>query len=214
MRLVVFDLDGTLLYTLVDLTNAVNIGLSHAGLATIDERRMRDIIGRGAEYMVSQACGDVDEAVYREVFEVYSAHYHEHFADNTSVYAGVTDILDYLASRGVAVGVFSNKNDRAVKLLCEKHFGSRVQWAIGRQRGGASKPDPFGLLDIMQQCGVDASQTVYVGDSTVDIHTAGNAGVRCACLDWGYNDHDKLVACGAQHIASSAQQLIDILSDM
>ncbi len=213
MKLVVFDLDGTLLYTLVDLAKAVNVGLAHCGMDTIDESRVRDIIGRGAERMIADACGHSGDEVYQQAFEAYSAYYHTHYADNTYAYSGVDYMLQSLYDQGISVGVYSNKNDRAVKLLCAKHF-SEIEWAVGRVRGGVAKPDPVGLLDIMQKCGADTSNTLYVGDSTVDIDTANNAGVRCICLDWGYNDRDKLVAHGAQYIASTAQQLLDILSSM
>lgn len=213
MKLVVFDLDGTLLHTLVYLANAVNEGLVSQGLPTVNQVQLRSMVGNGAENLCARASGHRDDYVYEQVFDIYAKHYHIHYADNTYAYDGVAEVLDYLASRGVAIGVYSNKNDRAVKLLCDKHF-PQVQWAVGRQRGGVAKPDPVGLLYIMNQCEADSTNTVFVGDSTVDMDTASNGGVPCISVDWGYNDRDKLVGYGATCIASTAQQLIDILSSM
>lgn len=213
MKLVVFDLDGTLLHTLVDLTNAVNAGLVAQGLPTVTESQLRVMVGNGSEQLIARASGHQYDDVYDAVYEVYSMQYHTHYADNTYAYDGVHMVLDSLVSSGVAIGVYSNKNDRAVKLLCDKHF-PEAQWAMGRHRGGVAKPDPVGLLAIMQQCGADSTNTVFVGDSTVDIDTAKNGGVPCVCVDWGYNDRDKLVAHGATHIASSAEQLLDTLRGM
>ncbi len=213
MILVVFDLDGTLLHTLVDLANAVNEGLVSQGLPTVTQAQLRSMVGNGAENLCARASGHSGDSVYEQVFDTYAKHYHIHYADNTYAYDGVAEVLDSLANRDVAIGVYSNKNDRAVKLLCDKHF-SHIRWAVGRQRGGVAKPDPVGLLYIMNQCGADSTNTVFVGDSTVDIDTAANASVPCISVDWGYNDREKLVEHGATHIASSAQQLIDILSSM
>lgn len=214
MKLVVFDLDGTLLNTIVDLTNAMNVGLVAGNLPTITPQELRDMVGNGTGRMAARACGQSSGQLYDTVSKHYAMHYLQHFTDNTHPYDGVIEVLDYLASRGVAVGVFSDKVDSAVKQLCSMHFGSRVQWAIGKYNDILSKPNTYGLVEIMDNCGADRSNTVFVGDSTVDIATARNGGVPCVCVDWGYNDHAKLVECGATTIASTAQQLLDILSNM
>ncbi len=214
MKLVVFDLDGTLLHTLVDLTNAVNVGLVAEGLPTVTVPQLRRMVGNGAEQLIARASGIEDGEQYKRIFDLYSSHYHDHYADNTYPYDGVEDMLASLVQAGIAIGVFSNKNDRAVKLLCDKHFADSVQWAVGRQRGGIAKPDPFGLLDIMQQCGADSSNTLFVGDSIVDIATASNGNVPCICVDWGYNDVSQLTNGGATQIASSTDELLQMILGM
>ncbi len=141
-------------------------------------------------------------------------YYLQHFAEHTHPYSGVIDVLDYLANRGVAVGVFSDKVDCAVVKLCDMHFGNRIQWAIGKRGDNIAKPNTYGIVEIMDNCGADITNTVFVGDSTVDIDTARNAHVPCICVDWGYNDRETLVEHGAQCIVSTAQQLLDKLSSM
>lgn len=214
MKLVVFDLDGTLLHTLVDLTNAVNVGLGHVDLPTVTEQQLRAMVGNGAEQLIARASGHSGDDIFSTVYSMYNQYYNDHYADNTYPYDGVIALLDSLAGRGISVGVFSNKNDKAVKLLAERHFGNRVQWAIGTEQGVAYKPDPFGLIDIMQRCGADNSNTVYVGDSIVDIATASNGGVPCICVDWGYNDIAQLLEGGAECIVSTTGQLLQQLLSM
>ncbi len=214
MKLVVFDLDGTLLNTIVDLTNAMNAGLVAANLPTITPQQLRDMVGNGTGRMAARACGQSSGLLYDTISKHYAEYYLQHFTENTVPYSGVIDVLDYLASRGVAVGVFSDKIDSAVKQLCTMHFGSRIQWAIGKYNDILSKPNTYGLVEIMASCGADTTNTVFVGDSIVDIATAANGGVHCVCVDWGYNDNAKLVECGATNIASTPQQLLDILSTM
>lgn len=208
-RLVVFDLDGTLLDTLTDLTNAVNYALSQFGFAQHCNSEIRNMIGNGAEILISRALPCDKQELKEQTFDLYSTYYDNHLLDNTLPYKGMVEVLTALRSNGIEVGVYSNKNDNQLKRLCETLLKDNYNYAVGRQRGGPRKPDPFGLLDIMHKCGADAQHTVFVGDSTVDIDTAKNGNVPCISVDWGYNDRIKLQQHGAQCIVSTPEHLLN-----
>lgn len=210
-KLVVFDLDGTLFNTLADLTNAVNYAMSTVQARQFEQSEVRRMIGNGAEILISRALPYDKQHLLDEAYNTYSNYYDNHLLDNTTVYEGIPQLLDTLHSNGITVGVFSNKADKQVKLLCDTLLSGKVDYAVGRQKGGARKPDPFGLLDIMQRSGADSKHTVFVGDSTVDIDTAANGNVPCISVDWGYNDHPQLVEHGANIIVSNAHQLLEAL---
>lgn len=214
MKLVVFDLDGTLLNTIEDLTIAMNVGLTAGNLPAITPEQFRDIIAHGTGRLSARTCGQSQGLLYDTVSQNYYKYYQQNFSANTRPYDGIMDMLHYLVERGVTIAVFSGKDDKPVKQLCQQHFGDIVQWAIGKYDDVFVKPNAYGLVDIMNRCGADSTNTIFVGDTTIDIDTAASCGVPCVCVDWGYNDKCTLVEQGATHIASSAEQLIDILSTM
>lgn len=211
IQLVVFDLDGTLLNTLQDLTNAVNHAVALAGVAPYSCEQVRRMIGDGAEILLRRALGKDKEHLVDSIYQQYSQYYDANLYHNTRPYDGIVDCLKVLKQQGIKIGVFSNKADNQVKALCNDMLQGLVDYTVGRQHKGERKPNPFGLLDIMRQSGIDSNHTVFVGDSTVDIDTAHNGNVPCISVSWGYNDKEQLLAYGAQAVADNSQQLLDLL---
>lgn len=209
---VIFDLDGTLLNTLGDLTAAVNHGLAACGLPLHTEAEVRTYIGDGVKALIERACpADADEATRAAVLAEYLPYYAAHNMDFTVPYEGVLDILADLRRRGIKTAVVSNKHDPGVQALCAHYFGGLLDAAVGGGDARPLKPAPDGVLYAMKQLGVAPDEVWYVGDSTIDVVTARNAGVKCAAVSWGFHDRDRLVAEQPAALADNAAQLRDVL---
>ena len=192
---VIFDLDGTLLNTLGDLTAAVNHGLTAHGFPTHTEAEVRTYIGDGVRELIARACPpDTDEATQAVVLADYLTYYAAHNADLTVPFDGVPTLLDALKQAGVRMAVVSNKHDSGVQALCARFFGEYLELAVGADGTRPLKPAPDCLLYAMEQLGVAPEHTWFVGDSVPDVQTARAAGVKCAAVTWGFQDRDRLVA--------------------
>ncbi|MBQ5824964.1 MAG: HAD family hydrolase, partial [Clostridia bacterium] len=209
---VIFDLDGTLLNTLDDLTDSVNYALSSLGypVRTSDEVRM--MVGNSVIYLIEQA---LPEGTEKEQFERCLAAFEEHYKTNmrnkTAPYGGVEQMLADVKSAGYKVAVVSNKPDVFTKKLVDELFGEYIPFAIGRSEDIPRKPAPDMVLYAMQRLGSDTSTTVYVGDSEVDVITSKNAGVPCIGCLWGFRDKATLEREGAEYLVSSPSELIETI---
>ena len=178
---IVFDLDGTLLDTLDDLAAAVNATLAKFALPLRTREEVRAFVGNGIVKLMERAVGSKDRADFAEIVTAFKQYYGEHCADNTKPYDGVMELLQTLKTRGVKTAVLSNKADFAVKALCEQYFDGLILTAVGEneEAGIRKKPAPDSLFAVLDELGASKAETVYVGDSEVDIQTAQNAGVDC-----------------------------------
>lgn len=206
----VFDLDGTLLDTLEDLTDSVNYMLDACGYPRRSLEFVRMAVGNGVRKLIERALPPAAAKLRTdECLSVFRAHYSENLDVKTAPYPGIMDVLDELCRRGIDVGVVSNKYDGAVKALCKKHFGARVPVAIGERPGIRRKPAPDSLLEALRTMGVEPADAVYVGDSDVDVETARNAGLKCIGVSWGFRPRQSLIAAGADAVVDDAASLID-----
>ena len=209
---VIFDLDGTLLNTLGDLTAAVNHGLTAHGFPTHTEAEVRTYLGDGVRELIARACPpDADEAARAAVLAEYLPYYAAHNADITAPYAGVMDLLTALREAGVRLAVVSNKHDPGVQALCARFFGEYLELAVGADGTRPLKPAPDCLLYAMEKLGVSPENTWFVGDSAVDVVTAHAAGVRCAAVTWGFQDRDRLAAENPTALVDTAVQLQQVI---
>lgn len=191
-RAVVFDLDGTLLNTLTDLTHAVNHVLSAHGFPLREEREIRRFLGNGAKQLIADSLPkdtdkETEEICYREYLKWYTAH----AALATAPYEGICELLEELHQRGIKTAVVSNKGDVQVKALVQKHF-PQIPIAIGEREGIRRKPHPDSVLEALRELQIPPSQAVYVGDSEVDLQTARNANLCAAAVSWGFRDEGDL----------------------
>jgi phosphoglycolate phosphatase len=209
----IFDLDGTLLNTLDDLAASVNYALRSNGLPERTKDEVRQFVGNGVGKLIERAVPYGTSAdVTSTVLATFKTYYINHSSDMTCPYDGVIEMLDTLRAHGKRVAVVSNKFDRATKELCLQYFGERVEVAIGESDTVVRKPSPDGINEAMRLLGVSASDTVYIGDSDVDILTARNAGIPCISVLWGFRDKDFLLEHGAETLADSPLALIaDVL---
>ncbi len=207
-KAVIFDLDGTLLDTLEDLKNAVNYALNERGIPaqhTVPE--MRRFFGNGILYALQQAEPDVSQEELAEVVKVFRGYYEEHCLDNTKPYAGVAELVRELKKQGFLMAIVSNKVDGAVKELAERFF-PEIPVAIGEREGIRRKPAPDTVFQAMKELGVSAEESVYVGDSEVDLATARAAGLPCISVLWGFRDRDLLVETGADCFAATPEEVL------
>ena len=210
-KAVIFDLDGTLLDTLEDLKNAVNYALNERGIPaqhTVPE--MRRFFGNGILYALQQAEPDVSQEELAEAVKVFRGYYEEHCLDNTRPYAGVAELVRELKEQGFLMAIVSNKVDGAVKELAERFF-PEIPVAIGEREGIRRKPAPDTVFQAMKELGVSAEESVYVGDSEVDLATARAAGLPCISVLWGFRDRDLLAEEGADCFAATPEEVLQNL---
>lgn len=200
---ILFDLDGTLLNTLEDLTDATNYTLRHFGCPQRSIAEMRQIVGNGAlRQMTLSLPGREDDPDVQEVLAFYKDYYNEHSQIKTRAYEGVEAALAKLAEK-YPVAIVSNKPDPTVKSLCARYFPG--YYALGESAACPRKPAPDMVFQAMKAIGADAC--IFVGDSEVDVFTAKNAGVPCLAVLWGFRDKEQLVENGAVYFCESADAL-------
>lgn len=213
-RLVIFDLDGTLLNTLDDLAASVNYALDVNGFPQRTVSEVKAFVGNGIRNLIKRAVPDgADDAQTEGVFDAFKEHYSLHCADKTRPYDGVTGLLERLRGNGVLTAVLSNKADFAVRSLCEDYFPSLLDCAVGEREaeGIPKKPAPDAVNLILSQFGVERKDAVYVGDSDVDVQTAVNAGLDLIAVDWGFRERELLEKCGAEIIVSDPEEILTIV---
>ena len=209
---ILFDLDGTLLDTLADLTAAMNRTLTRHGLPERTRQQMRAALGNGARRLMELCVpAGTDGALFETLLAEYNADYAAHCRIETAPYPGVDALLQQLHAQGRKLAIVSNKPDEAVRALRAEFFADTVPIAVGEKQGIRRKPAPDTLLTAMAQLGAERESTVYVGDSEVDIATARAAGLPCISVLWGFRDRDVLEQAGAQHFAADADELARLL---
>jgi len=210
---VLFDLDGTLLDTLDDLTDAVNRALVRYHLPERDRMEVRAFLGNGAKYLMEHAAPGMEPERFETMLVEYKADYDANCVVKTAPYPGIEDLLLSLRARGVKTGIISNKPDSAVQPLYETFFSDTMDIAVGEREGIRRKPAPDTVLAAMERLGARPEQTLYVGDTEVDLETARRAGVDCAAVTWGFRDPDQLIAAGAARLFDSADALCRYLTE-
>lgn len=211
-KTVIFDLDGTLLDTLQDLTNSVNFALRCMKYPERTIEEVRAFVGNGIGKLMERAVpAHTDTQSAYKALQIFKEHYGAHCEDFTTPYPGIPTLLDSLKQRGVLIAVVSNKADFAVRKLCEKYFGNRILLAVGEKEGIRRKPAPDSVFSVMDQLGTSREETVYVGDSDVDIETARNAGLDSIIVTWGFREKENLIQSGASVLADSVSALENLL---
>lgn len=212
IKAVIWDLDGTLLNTLDDLAASVNAALAMNGMPLRSTEEVCAFVGNGIRKLMMRAVPDGEaNPAFDKALADFTRHYGAHSRDRTRPYDGILEMLDRLSAAGVKHAIVSNKIDFAVKALSRAYFGERMCAAIGDDPSRARKPAPDSVLAAMREMGVTAQETVYVGDSDVDVLTARNAGVPCVAVLWGFRDEACLRAAGAGRLARTPDELREII---
>lgn len=211
IRYVVFDLDGTLLNTLDDLFLSVNKILSDHGYKTRSKNEVRSYLGNGVRALLDLALPEEERFRTDELLPEFKAYYDLHKEDNTAPYAGVKEAVAEIKKAGVKCAIVSNKFDAAVQELKNVTFSGLIDFACGEREGVKPKPAPDGVFLAMDALGAVPDETVYVGDSEVDLATAENSGLKCVAVSWGFRDRDELVKRGAKNIADTPDQMKDFI---
>jgi len=206
--LVIFDLDGTILNTISDLTAACNAALHANGFPTHSEEHIRTCVGSGVARLIKLATpAGTDEATIQKVLSDFKAEYSAHVNVRTAPYDGIVKLFVAMRRAGIRIGVNSNKIDAATQALCRIHFTGLTDYVLGERPEIPKKPAPDGAKMIMEALGVSPDRTLYVGDSGVDINTAHNAGIDSAWVSWGFRRHDELGDVSVQHAFDTVEEL-------
>ncbi|MCD8159087.1 MAG: HAD-IA family hydrolase [Clostridiales bacterium] len=212
MNTVIFDLDGTLLDTLGDLAEGVNFALRNNGLNEIGEETVRGYVGNGAKLLISRSTGeDFEDPLFKKCHEDFREYYFNHLSVKTKPYDGIEDVLKSLKARGFKTAILSNKPDTATKALSELYFGSLIDFAQGEKPEINKKPAPDGVYAVLKELGADKENTLYVGDSEVDIQTAKSSGLKCISCSWGFKGREFLLKNGAENIADKPKNILDFI---
>ena len=212
---VIFDMDGTVLNTLDDLTDAVNYTLAKHGLPIRDREDYRRFFGNGIGYALKCAAPEgISDELFAKMIEDFKDYYNMHCLDRTAPYEGILDLMKELHEKGYKMAIVSNKIDSAVKELNERFFSMYVSVAIGEKPGIRRKPAADTVFAALKELGSTQAEAVYIGDSEVDIQTARNAGIPCITVLWGFRDKDMLMENGATTFAAAPADIIDILEEL
>lgn len=210
-RLAIFDLDGTLLDTVADLANATNYALAHCGFPTHATEEYYRFVGNGINKLFSRALPERErtEENIMKIRSLFVPYYNEHNADDSLPYEGIPELLNTLHERGIQLAVASNKYQQATEKLVG-HFFPTIPFAAvyGQREGVPIKPDPTVVEDILAKTETRREDTLYIGDSGVDMETACRAGVESVGVTWGFRDEEELLANSACHIVHHAGEIM------
>lgn len=211
-KLVIFDLDGTILNTLEDLADATNYALGKHGCPTRTIEEVRRFVGNGIRKLIERAVpAGLTEREIDRVHQTFSDYYQQHCADKTCPYEGILPLLQRLRAAGCLTAVVSNKADVAVQPLCRQYYEDLFDYAVGEREGIRRKPAPDAVLEVLRRLEVDAADAIYIGDSEVDIQTAANAGLDCIVVTWGFRDRVYLESQGGRRFVDSPEEIDDIV---
>lgn len=213
-KLVIFDLDGTLLNSIADLGAATNHALRKHGLQEHDLDEYRYFVGNGVNKLIERALPEEmrDTAHVMMIKEDFMPYYMAHKSDLTRPYDGITELLSELQDKGVRMAVASNKFIEGTRELV-KNFFSQIKFdmVLGQREGIPIKPDPAIANEIVSGLGVDKSDVLYVGDTSIDMNTARNARLTAVGVAWGFRSVEELKESGADYIIKHPQELIGLL---
>jgi phosphoglycolate phosphatase len=212
--LVLFDLDGTLVDSAPDIAHAANLALTDVGMRIRSEAEIRTYVGNGAERLIHRcltgqreedAAPDLHGATYR----AFQTHYARCLSDRTRVFPGVVETLDALGEAGIARGCVTNKPERfTLPLLEALDLARYFKVTIGGDTLARKKPDPSPLLEAARRCGVNAAESVMVGDSLADLGAARAAGMRIFCVRYGYPAGADLAAHAPDALADDMREFL------
>ena len=213
-KLVIFDLDGTLLNTIADLAAATNYALQACGYPTHDTDAYRFFVGKGINKLFERALpeGTRSKENVLKIRSLFVPYYNEHNADLSRPYPGIENLLETLQKKGYMLAVASNKYHEATQKLIKQYF-PRINFLaiLGQRENIPAKPDPQVVYEIMEKAGVERNEVVYIGDSSVDMQTGANAGVTTIGVCWGFRPRTELEAYNPSLIAEQAEDILQFL---
>ena len=208
---VIFDMDGTTLDTLIDLSDAVNYVLEKYQMPTHKINEYRQYFGNGIKYAFNCAVTrETKEETVDEMVKVFKSYYDIHCLDNTRPYDGILELMKELKEHNYKIAIVSNKIDSAVQELHQRFFKDYVDIAIGEKPGIKRKPAPDMVIEALDKLGINKKEAIYVGDSEVDYQTAVNSELPCILVLWGFRDIEQLKDFKAE-FAKKPHDIFDIL---
>lgn len=213
-KLVIFDLDGTLLNTIEDLGQAANYALEKSGFVTHTMASYRFFVGNGVRRLIERTLPEDnrDEATINKLLVDFKEYYDLHNTDFTKPYDGIPELLELLRDMGIKVAVASNKYQKAVDRIIPHFFPDIDFVAIEGQKEGVNvKPDPSIVFAILAKAKVPKSDVLYIGDSAIDMETARSACVDSVGVTWGFRSQKELVESNAMHLVNMPAEIAELL---
>lgn len=211
---IIFDLDGTLLNTLEDLTDAVNACMKRHGYPEHTLEEVRHFVGNGIRKLMERALPEeVTGELFESRFEEFRTYYTEHCQNKTKAYDGVMELLKTLNQKGYSMAIVSNKNQAAVTELNRIYFQDYIETAIGQKDGIRKKPAPDTVLQALRELGKEKETALYVGDSEVDFMTAENTGMDCVLVTWGFRTPKELEKFQPKAFVKNTVELFEFLEN-
>lgn len=212
---IVFDCDGTLLDTLTDLRNAVNYVLRLHKFPERSVPQVKASLGNGVAHLMRESLpNSVTDNEFNTYLDEFKTYYGEHLQDYTAPYPGILDMLDTLRAKGYKLAVVSNKIQEGITPLNKEYFGDRLPVAIGERPGLQRKPAPDMVLQALKELDSTPEESIYIGDSEVDVATANNSGLLCIGVTWGFRDETLHHELGVQYIARKAEDIVTIIEEL
>lgn len=190
-KMVVFDLDGTILDTIRDLCNSCNAALREYDLPLIDVNQTKAFLGFGIRRLIQSASGG--DSRLDELLNAFVKHYSVHYNDYTKPFNGIKDVFDYCHKNSIMIGVLTNKVEDIAQKLCDAHFKNDFLFIYGDVEGRSRKPNPDMINKILLDYKLSNSDFLYVGDSEVDMKVSINANVDCVLLTYGFRNKEDLI---------------------
>ncbi|MET3731170.1 HAD-IA family hydrolase [Moheibacter stercoris] len=215
IKLIIFDLDGTLLNTYEDLGNSVNYVLAKYGFPTHELELYRTFIGNGIDNLLKTCLPENfhDEVKFQQIRKEFVTHYEAHKYDLTRPYDGIQELLQELQAREFKLAIASNKYHEATVNLVKRYFPSiSFDVVLGHRIGEAKKPNPSILMQIMNETQINQEKTLFVGDSGVDMMTASNADVKSIGVTWGFRTEEELRNHAASKIIHQPLNLLKLIN--
>lgn len=212
---IIFDCDGTLLDTLTDLRNAVNHVLRLHKFPERSVPQVKAALGNGVAHLMRESLPDsVTDDEFNTYLDEFKTYYGEHLQDYTAPYPGILDMLDTLRAKGYKLAVVSNKIQEGITPLIKEYFGDRLPVAIGERPGLQRKPAPDMVLQALKELNSTPEESIYIGDSEVDVATANNSGLLCIGVTWGFRNETLHHELGVQYIARKAEDIVTIIEEL
>lgn len=215
IKAVIFDVDGTLVDTVPNLTGILNALRAEYGLAPIGKAEVLGTVNLPTSEFVPGCLPEItDEAERPHMLERYYSYYNDHVTDNTYPYEGIPELLTRLKKEGIKLATLSNKDDFNVVKICRKIFPGMMDEAWGKNPAYPGKPDPTSAWALAEKLGVGPEEVAYIGDSDVDMMTGRNAGFITIAAAWGYRELPIVLEAGAQYVTRNAAELSELLENL
>ena len=208
---IIFDCDGTLLWTIDDLRDATNYALDLLDCPLKTTEEILKLVGNGIGNLVMGALPDNQKDLHTKAMEYFAAYYEVHFADKTCPYDGIVETVQKIKEKGIKVAVVSNKQEKYLLPLFDKLFKDVFPVVMGESKHLAKKPAPDMVNEALRRLNVDKNKAVYVGDSEVDVRTAFNSDMDLIAVAWGFRSKENLIQNGAKIIIETPSELLDII---